>query len=54
MGVKNAVSKTIAYAKRNGIKAAFYAALERIKINSFDKYSYRELSEDILKEQRQE
>ena len=54
MGVKNAVSKTIAYAKRNGIKAAFYAALERIRINSFDKYSYRELSEDILKEQRQE
>ena len=54
MGVKNAISKTIAYAKRNGARAAFYAALERIKINSSDKYSYHELSDDILREQNQE
>ncbi|SFU87654.1 glycosyltransferase [Butyrivibrio sp. INlla21] len=54
MGIKNAVSKTIAYAERNGIKAAFYAAMERIKINSSEKYSYRELSEEVLREQNQE
>lgn len=54
MGIGNAVSKTIAYAKRNGIGAAFYAALERVKINSSEKYTYRELSGEVLKEQRQE
>ena len=47
MGIKNAVSKTIAYAKRNGIGAAFYAALERLKLNSSEKYTYRELNDDI-------
>lgn len=54
MGIKNAVSKTIAYAKRNGGKAAFFAALERVSDNFHDKYSYVPLSEEIIQEQKQE
>ncbi|MBO5623087.1 MAG: hypothetical protein J5959_15825 [Butyrivibrio sp.] len=54
MGIKNAVSKTIAYAIRNGGKAAFFAALERVSDNFHDKYSYVPLSEEIIQEQKQE
>ena len=38
MGLKNAVQKTIAYQKRNGTRAAFYAALERVSDKIKDKY----------------
>ena len=54
MGIKNAVSKTIAYAKRNGAKAAFFAAFERVSDNFRDKYKYQPLGKDVLEEQRQE
>ena len=54
MGIRNAVQKTIAYAKRNGSRAAFFAALERLSDNRREKYDYIPLSEAVLKEQRQE
>ncbi len=54
MGIKNAVGKTIAYAKRNGAKAAFFAALERVADNYKSKYRYVPLSEEVLAEQKQE
>ena len=55
MGIINAVHKTIAYAKRNGSRAAFFAALERLSDNYKDrKYTFTPLSETVLKEQRQE
>jgi glycosyltransferase involved in cell wall biosynthesis len=54
MNIKNAVSKTIAYAKRNGGKAAFFAALERLSDNKRDDYTFVPLSEAVLKEQREE
>ena len=54
MSIRNAVRKTIAYAKRNGSRAAFFAALERLNDNRRDKYKYIPLSEAVLKEQRQE
>lgn len=54
MGIKNAASKTIAYAKRNGAKAAFFAAFERVSDNFKDKYRYYPLTQDVIKEQRQE
>ncbi len=54
MGIKNAVSKTIAYAKRNGARAAFFAALERISDNKKDDYTYIAPSEAVINEQKQE
>lgn len=54
MGIKNAASKTIAYAKRNGVRAAFFAALERVCDKAKDKYTYHPLSQEVLKEQTQE
>lgn len=55
MGIRNAVHKTIAYAKRNGSRAAFFAAIERLSDNRKDrKYTYVQLPEEVLKEQRQE
>ena len=54
MSIMNAVSKTIAYARRNGYRAAFFAALERVQISRRDKYTFVPLSEAVLKEQRQE
>ena len=54
MGIKNAVIKTITYAKRNGVEAAFFAALERVQIGRRDKYTFVPLSEAVLKEQKQE
>ena len=55
MKIINAVHKTIAYAKRNGSRAAFFAALERLSDNLKDrKYTFTPLSETVLKEQRQE
>ena len=54
MGIKNAVSKTIAYAKRNGGRAAFFAALERVSDNIKEKYTYAPPSEDVIREQKQE
>ncbi len=54
MGIKNAVQKTIAYQKRNGTRAAFFAALERVSDNFKDKYDYVPISEEALKEQNVE
>ena len=54
MGIKNAVQKTIAYSKRNGSRAAFFAALERLIDNRREKYNYVLPAEDALKEQKQE
>jgi len=54
MGLKNAVTKTIAYAKRNGVGAAFFAALERVSLNSSENYEFHHLSEEVLKEQNLE
>ena len=54
MGIQNAVRKTIAYAKRNGVRAAFFAALERVSDTAGEKYDYRPLSKEVLSEQRQE
>lgn len=54
MGIKNAVQKTIAYYKRNGFRAAFFAALERVSDNFRDKYKFVPLSEEVLREQRME
>ena len=54
MSIMNAVSKTIAYARRNGYRAAFFAALERVQIGRRDKYTFVPLSEAVIKEQKQE
>lgn len=54
MSIMNAVSKTIAYARRNGYRAAFFAALERVQIARRDKYTFVPLSEAVIKEQNQE
>ena len=54
MGIKNAAAKTIAYAKRNGAKAAFFAALERVSDNLKDKYEYVPPSKEALEEQAKE
>ena len=54
MGIKNAAEKTIAYAKRNGAKAAFFAAFERLSDNFNEKYTYTPLSEAVISEQKQE
>lgn len=54
MGIRNAVRKTIAYQKRNGTRAAFFAALERVSDNIKDKYDYVPLSEEVLQEQKRE
>ena len=54
MNIKNAVQKTIAYSKRNGVRAAFFAALERLSDNKKDDYSFIPLSEAVLREQREE
>lgn len=54
MILKNAVNKTIAYARRNGYRAAFFAALERMQIARRDKYTFVPLTEAVIKEQKQE
>ena len=54
MGIVNAVRKTIAYAKRNGVRAAFFAALERVSDTANEKYDYRPLSKEVLEEQKKE
>ncbi len=54
MSIKNAVMKTIAYSKRNGFRAAFFAALERILDQRKNRYTYIPLTEAVLKEQKQE
>ena len=54
MGIINAVRKTIAYAKRNGVRAAFFAALERVHDNASSGYEYRPLSGEVLDEQKRE
>ena len=38
MGIKNAVIKTITYAKRNGVEAAFFAALEKASLSASENY----------------
>ena len=54
MGIKNAVQKTIAYAKRNGSRAAFFAALERLSDNKKEKYDYVPITDAVIKEQVRE
>ncbi len=54
MGIKNAVSKTIAYTRRNGKRAAFYAALERLSDMKRDDYKFIPLSNTVIAEQKQE
>lgn len=54
MSIKNAVSKTIAYAKRNGTRAAFNAALERIYVINRDDYRFVPLSAAVIEEQKKE
>ncbi len=54
MGIKNAVSKTIAYAKRNGTRAAFFAALERMSDIRREDYKFVPLSDVVISEQKQE
>jgi len=54
MSILNAVSKTIAYARRNGYRAAFFAALERVQLDRRDKYTFVPLTETVIKEQKQE
>ena len=54
MGIKNAVIKTITYAKRNGVEAAFFAALEKSSLRASENYEFHSLSEDVLKEQNLE
>ena len=46
--------KTYYYLKKNGLKAAFYAALERLEKSENDTYSYVAPSEHILRMQRDE
>lgn len=54
MSIMNAVTKTIAYARRNGYRAAFFAALERVQIGRRDKYTFAPISDAVVKEQKQE
>ncbi|RKM57814.1 glycosyltransferase [Butyrivibrio sp. CB08] len=54
MSIRNAVTKTIAYARRNGYRAAFFAALERLSLNRKEKYTFVPLSEAVIREQKQE
>ncbi|MCR5404270.1 MAG: glycosyltransferase [Butyrivibrio sp.] len=54
MGIKNAVQKTIAYYKRNGLRAAFFAALERLHDNRNENYTFVPVSDAALKEQKKE
>ncbi len=54
MSIKNAVSKTIAYAKRNGVRAAFFAAMERVGDNRRDNYKFVPLSDVVIAEQKKE
>lgn len=54
MGIKNAVQKTIAYAKRNGLRAAFFAALERLSDNRNEHYTFAPVSDAAYEDQRKE
>ena len=54
MGIINAVRKTIAYQKRNGTRAAFFAALERVSDKIKNKYEFVPCNEAALNEQREE
>ncbi len=54
MSIRNAVTKTIAYARRNGYRAAFFAALERLSLDKKDNYTFVTLSEAVINEQKQE
>ena len=47
MGLRNAVRKTIASQKRNGTRAAFFAALERVSDNFKDKYEFVPLTKAV-------
>lgn len=46
--------KTYYYLKKNGMKAAFYAALERLEKSENDNYSYVAPCKEVLKIQREE
>lgn len=45
--------KTIYYLRKNGLKNTFYAMQERLQKKETDSYTYTELSESILKQQRE-
>ena len=52
MGFKSALIKTILYAKRNGIKAAYYAARERLELQNAFEYQFVPVSDKELDDQR--
>lgn len=54
MGIKNAVLKTIAYYRRNGLRAAFFAALERLHDNRNENYTFVPVSDAAYLEQKKE
>ncbi|MCR5101693.1 MAG: glycosyltransferase [Butyrivibrio sp.] len=54
MSIKDSVRKTIAYAKRNGISAAYYAAMERLDDNKKDNYEFSPVSKEEIDRQRTE
>ena len=48
------IKKTLRYLKKNGIRAAFYAAKERMEREREDTYDYVPVEEAVLERQRQE
>ena len=53
MGLKSAIIKTILYAKKNGVKAAYYAAKERLELQKNSVYQFIPVSDETLRKQRQ-
>ncbi len=54
MGVAGNILRTLAYAKRNGVQAAYYAAKERLTEYAREPYAFRGASEQELQAQREE
>ena len=52
MGIKEDIAKTLSYAKRNGIKEAYYAAGERLRQRRSAPYRYEEIPEEECERQR--
>lgn len=46
------IKKAYYYFKRNGLKAASFAVMERLGKNGHDEYHYEELKEDVIKKQK--
>ena len=53
MGLKSAFIKTILYARRNGVKAAYYAAKERLELQKTSIYKFVPPTDELLAQQRQ-